>query len=279
MNENAYDKLRGSIGTHWSGNNITTILGWVTIASYNVEALEMSISLCRETIRRNTVLGLVLSAGTGSLSVTNFGLISSKNLQTVFNILFTTLSFIITISAGRIKVYQYQERLEQFIKAKQEWTSFITTISTELQLPIHLRLDALYLINSNKDKYLYLLNLDYELPNSVKNYIKNKMQDRRMNNEHHMSLIRNNGLTVSDITFDIAVTEGDILNDAQQYPNYNHNIEINRIYDEICKHYTYKQLQTHYVSTNTTSKSMFGNLNSTFFSQKLQALRNMLVNF
>ena len=93
MNENAYDKLRGSIGTHWSGNNITTILGWVTIASYNVEALEMSISLCRETIRRNTVLGLVLSAGTGSLSVTNFGLISSKNLQTVFNILFTMSSY------------------------------------------------------------------------------------------------------------------------------------------------------------------------------------------
>jgi hypothetical protein len=50
-----------------------------------------------------------------------------------------------------------------------------------------------------------------------------------------MSLIRNNGLSLSDITFDIATTEGNILEQIQKRSGYHHNKEINAIYDEMCK--------------------------------------------
>jgi hypothetical protein len=164
------------------------------------------------------------------------------------------MTFIIAINTARIKVYQIQERLEQFIKAKQEWTHFITNISTELQLPIHLRLDALYLIKSNKEQYLNLLNMDYELPYSVKEHIKNKMDWRRKQSDFHISLVRNHGLTISDITFDIATEEGQNLKDAQLCASYHHDKEINLIYDELYSEYS-KKLQTHQIKTidNQTS--------------------------
>ena len=55
------------------------------------------------------------------------------------------------------------ENLEKCIQVKQEWTSFITSISTELQLPKDERQDAIKLIRDNKMIYLSLLNKDVEL--------------------------------------------------------------------------------------------------------------------
>ena len=49
------------------------------------------------------------------------------------------------------------ENLEKCIQVKQEWTSFITNISTELQLPKDERQDAVKLIRDNKMVYLSLI--------------------------------------------------------------------------------------------------------------------------
>ena len=63
--------------------------------------------------------------------------------------------------------YQIQENLELNIKAKQDWISFSADIASELQLPIELRKDALWMIIKNKNIYLDLLKTNLEIPVGV----------------------------------------------------------------------------------------------------------------
>jgi hypothetical protein len=74
------------------------------------------------------------------------------------------MSFIIAIFTGCLKVYSIQERLEEFIRLRQEWTEFSTAIASELQLPIPLRRDALFVIMKRKSKYLDLLKSSPDVP-------------------------------------------------------------------------------------------------------------------
>ena len=74
------------------------------------------------------------------------------------------MTFTIAIMTGYIKIYQIQEYLELNIKAKQDWISFSADIASELQLPVELRKDALWMIIKNKGIYLDLLKTNLEIP-------------------------------------------------------------------------------------------------------------------
>ena len=95
------------IGANWNGNNISTLLSWLSMASYNIECLERSIHYCRNIIRGNIILGLILSTASGTISIAQFGPIGKTN-SLILNILFTCMTFIIAINTGRIKIYQIQ---------------------------------------------------------------------------------------------------------------------------------------------------------------------------
>jgi hypothetical protein len=165
---------------HWTNNNIMTLLSWIAIATFNIDCLELAIVRYREWMRQHVILGIVLSTTSGTLSVTQFGSISSQNVNFVLNFFFTIFSFAVAVSTGCIKVYQVQERLEKFITVKQEWIVFITKIATQFQLNIDLRKDALDLINSNKDKYLDLLKIDNEIPDFIKKQVKDKFRYKKI---------------------------------------------------------------------------------------------------
>jgi hypothetical protein len=235
-----------TIGKNWNGNNISTLLSWIAIASYNIQCLELSIKYCRDIIRRNIILGLILSTASGTISITRFSPMGSTSspINIFLNTLFTIMSFTIAINTGRIKIYQYQERLEQFIKIKQEWIYFVTIISTELQLPIDLRQDALYLIANYKVKFLDLLKTDNEIPDYIKNAMETKIaldmkkykrQNKQVYNVHG-SLILNRGIKISDIISDIAHLEGLHLIKSEYDPAYHANKDINKIYESINIH-------------------------------------------
>jgi hypothetical protein len=93
---------------------------------------------------------------------------NSTEQQIAYNVIFTILSFSTAIFTGLIKIYQIQERLEEFIQLKQEWIGFSLPITTEIQLPVKERKSALDLINKHKNKYLDLLKRDADIPNSIK---------------------------------------------------------------------------------------------------------------
>jgi hypothetical protein len=235
------EMLKFKVGTNWTGNNITTLLNWISISSYNIECLEMAIDESRQTLRRNTIFALIVSTLAGTLNITQFNLIQNEYINIAIKILFTLLTFSVAINAGRIKIYQYQESLEDYIKIKQEWISFVVQISTELQLPVRLRRDALYLIETYKDKYLDLLKYECEISSTIKDFIKKKMEEdvrRGLNKKPtasnlHPALVSKTGIKISEIVFDIAYSEGLNLLVAETDRNYKPNKEINDIYDKI----------------------------------------------
>lgn len=224
---------------HWTNNNIMTLLSWISIATFNIDCLELAIIRYREWMRQHVILGIVLSTTSGTLSVTQFGSISSQNVNFVLNFFFTIFSFAVAVSTGCIKVYQVQERLEKFITVKQEWIVFITKIATQFQLNIDLRKDALDLINSNKDKYLDLLKIDNEIPDFIKKQVKDKFKYKKENiyfKDFHSSLEIGEAMSISDIIMNIGYIEGKNLSflekekkDKKEIINY--DIEAAEYYD------------------------------------------------
>ena len=113
--DETHAKSKVNLGTNWNGNNIATLLNWISISQYNIEMLELSISQLRDQIRFNIILGLLLSTASGTISVANISFVSNAQMTLILNSLFTAMSFVIALNTGRIKIYQVQERLEQFL--------------------------------------------------------------------------------------------------------------------------------------------------------------------
>jgi len=166
--------LQKSYGTNWTKENITTIFEWLTIASFNILCLDMATKYYKSVIRNSIIMGIVFSTISGTLSVSDlvvkigFPENSLPILGYVLNSFFIIMTFAIAFFTGYIKVYQIQENLEYAIELKQEWTTFSTAIASELQLPIQLRKDAIWLIIKNKMKYLDLLKADIEISASIR---------------------------------------------------------------------------------------------------------------
>jgi hypothetical protein len=158
--------LRKSYGTNWTKSNVSVLFEWVTIAAYNIRCLELAIAHYRRKIRANTIFGIVLSTLSGTIATAQAGFPNSVtvNLTIILNVIFIVMTFTIAIMTGYIKIYQIQEHLELNIKAKQDWISFSADIASELQLPIELRKDALWMIIKNKNIYLDLLKTNLEIP-------------------------------------------------------------------------------------------------------------------
>jgi hypothetical protein len=221
---------------HWTNNNKMTLLNWIAIATFNIDCLELAIIRYRNWMRQHVILGIVLSTTSGTLSVTQYGNISSTNINFVLNFFFTVFSFAVAISTGCIKVYQVQERLEKFITVKQEWIVFITKIATQFQLNVDLRKDALDLINSNKDKYLDLLKIDNEIPDFIKKKVKDKFLYKKNNlylKDFHPSLEIGEAMSISDIIMNIGYVEGKNLSflEKEKKEKLERNLE-NLKYDE-----------------------------------------------
>lgn len=158
-----YDLSR-SYGRNWTKTNVVTLFEWLTVAAFNMQCLDYAITLYRSSIRNFTIYGLLVSTLSGTISLSQFGFDQTHVANRVLQGIFTFLTFSLAMYTGYMKIYQIQERLEQFIKLRQDWAIFATTIGSELQLPIELRRDALHLIVKYKSTYLDLIKIDIEIP-------------------------------------------------------------------------------------------------------------------
>jgi len=156
----------------WNSTNVDTLYNWLVIASYNIMILEKSIDVLRRIINVITIWGLILSSSTGTISVSQ---ITQSNNNVIINFIFIFLSYGITVITGYLKMYRIQDKLEEFIKVKQEWVHFSTSIVSQMQLPIKMRQSAEDIILTNKVKYLELLKLDLDVDESLKKIVSNKI--------------------------------------------------------------------------------------------------------
>lgn len=164
-NNNNNNNIASGNGENWDESNLETLSDWVHIGALQIETLDLVIKLYRGFIRHNVLLGLILSTASGSISITQ---LSSSQQIFILNVFFTIMSFSIAIFTGLIKIYQVQERLEEYIQLKQEWITFCVNITSEIQLPVSQRRDALKLIKEYKGKYLDLLKMDVDIPTYIK---------------------------------------------------------------------------------------------------------------
>ncbi len=156
-------------GGNWSQENVITILQWIHISSINLDVMTEAAYHYKKLIRMNTILSLLMSTITSTASFTQFNISedSYPGLSTGIKVLITALATFIALSSGFLKIYQIQEKLEKAIKLQQEWTSFGSILSNELQLPTYLRKDALYLIVKYKDIYTELFKQQVDISRKI----------------------------------------------------------------------------------------------------------------
>jgi hypothetical protein len=175
---------------------MNVLIDWIAVSSYSIQALDQCMTKCRRFIRLNTIISLAFSTASGSLSVSNY----SKNASLVLNILLTIFSFSIAVLGSIVKVYQYQERLEMYIKTKQDWINFASTIATDMTLNDN---NYQILIRKHKDSYNKLLQIDYELFGEIKKKLKFTF------NDNSIIIPKSKGLRIHDILKYIAEQEAE----------------------------------------------------------------------
>lgn len=189
--------------------NLRTLFGWITISALNIECLNEAIIRYRKFIAYGTIMGLLFSTASGTISATQFNSHNTK-INFSLNILFTYFSFMIALYTGILKTLQIQERLENFIKIKQEWILFSATISSELQLPIHLRTPILSIIKNYKNKFLDLLKTDLEIPDFIKKDIIHQIkvkEEQKYKNKKWDDLKYSESSSLSDVIMEIGSQE------------------------------------------------------------------------
>jgi len=212
---------------NWTGANLETLSQWIQISSLQIEILDIAIKYFRSIVRRNVLLGLVFSTASGSISVFQ---LNSQSQQLFLNIIFTIMSFSIAIFTGLIKIYQIQERLEEFIQIKQEWIGFSVVITAEVQLPVRQRKKAIDIITKNKNKYLDLLKRDLDIQNFIKsraykNLYHDKYKQEYLKNCERHKLLKEIWACADDTYFQKAyekMEDGDIFQ-----------------YESVSRHYTW----------------------------------------
>jgi len=288
-------------GTNWTPANLKTIINWINFAAFMIEGLDESINIFRNKIRFNTILGLILSTASGTISVAQYSeyVKSTSIVSLTLNSIFTLFTFSIAINTGYIKIYQIQERLELFIKTKQEWTSFVSNLSAELDLPIAMRKDAVQLISNYREHYLNLMNVDYEMHSDVLKSIKTKMELQITKQEKkqtvaqeenfktgQLNIIRKtHGLKVYDMAISEVESMIEFLENLSKLESYRHDKDIKDIIkgDEAkFMQHAYGKMPIPHInaqSSNTLTHVVVDTQNKLFNNEKLDTLYESLESY
>ena len=226
-------------GGNWSTDNVLTILTWIHICSINLDVMTEATFHYKRLIRRNTILSLLMSTITSTASLTQFNITEENypSLSTAIKVIITTLATIIALSSGFIKIYQIQEKLEKAIKLQQEWTTFGSILSSELQLPTNLRKDALYLIVKYKDTYTELFKQQADVSRKIVARVaqKNNLEPNDLNLSElfsRISYIEANKFLINKNQHNMFDTTANMSNNMTNNMNNNmhNNSESMRIY-------------------------------------------------
>ena len=148
-------------GANWTEENITTLISWLHTSAVMLDLTREATTYYRKLMRRSTIINLVFSSIAGTVSLSQFNSSTEtetyKTADTLLKAFFSAASILVALNTGYIKVYQIQERLESTIQLQQQWSNFGSLITSELQLPIALRKDALQIITKMKETYHHLI--------------------------------------------------------------------------------------------------------------------------
>lgn len=153
------EEIRFRKGSNWIPENVKTLMRWIHISAIYIDILGESIKHYKRILRTSTIVNLILSSIASTVSISQYGNITTNYLTLDWFIKggVTLSTIIIALNAGYMKVYNIQEKVEKSIRLQQQWIEFGTTLSSELQLPVEHRKDALFFIIRMKDMYATLI--------------------------------------------------------------------------------------------------------------------------
>lgn len=153
------DEIRFRKGANWISDNVKTLMQWIHISAIYIDILGESIKHYKRILRTSVILNLILSSIASTVSISQYSDVTTRYpaLDWCIKAGFTLSTIVIALNAGYLKVYNIQEKVEKGIRLQQQWIEFGTTLSSELQLPVEHRKDALFFIIRMKDVYAGLI--------------------------------------------------------------------------------------------------------------------------
>ena len=174
----------------WTFEHIRTLITWLNYSNVNMFLIDLSIKYYKSIISHIMAYTLLFSTVSSTISISQLG-ISSDTQPQLFAIVqycFIGASTLSTLLIGYMKLFKVQESLDTNTLLYKSWLTFSTRISSEFQMPIHMRTSALELLQDMKNEYIDLFckdaNIPFAVKNAANNYFRRNLSTRIVKNEY-----------------------------------------------------------------------------------------------
>ena len=153
-------------GTDWTFEHIRTLITWLNYSNVNLFLIDMSIRYFKSILSHVMAYTLLFSTISSTISISQLG-ISVDNSPTLYygiQYTFIAASTLSTLLIGYVKLFKVQEALDMNSVLYKQWLTFSTRISSEFQMPVHMRTSALELLQNMKNEYIDLFCKNATIP-------------------------------------------------------------------------------------------------------------------
>jgi hypothetical protein len=170
----------------WTFEHIRTLITWLNYSNVNMFLIDLSIKYYKSIISHIMAYTLLFSTVSSTISISQLG-ISQETQPQLFAIVqycFIGASTLSTLLIGYMKLFKVQESLDTNTLLYKSWLTFSTRISSEFQMPVHMRTSALELLQNMKNEYIELFckdaNIPFPVKNSANNYFRRNLNRRNL---------------------------------------------------------------------------------------------------
>jgi hypothetical protein len=153
----------------WTFEYIRTLVTWLNYSNVNLFLIDMSIRYYKMILSHVMAYTLLFSTISSTISISQLG-ISKEAFPILYNGIqyaFIAASTLSTLLIGYVKLFKVQESLDANTVLYKNWLSFSTRISSEFQMPVHMRTSALTLLQDMKNEYIDLFCRNASIPFAV----------------------------------------------------------------------------------------------------------------
>jgi hypothetical protein len=150
----------------WTFEHIRTLVTWLNYSNVNLFLIDMSIRYFKMILSHVMAYTLLFSTISSTISISQLG-ISQEKTPTLYNSIqytFIAASTLSTLLIGYVKLFKVQESLDANALLYKQWLTFSTRISSEFQMPVHMRTSALELLQDMKNEYIDLFCRNANIP-------------------------------------------------------------------------------------------------------------------
>ena len=150
----------------WSFEHIRTLITWLNYSNVNLFLIDMSIKYFKSILSHVMAYTLLFSTVSSTISISQLGISqeSSPSLYSGIQYAFIAASTLSTLLIGYVKLFKVQESLDTNTMLYKNWLEFSTRISSEFQMPVHMRTSALELLQDMKTDYIDLFCKNATIP-------------------------------------------------------------------------------------------------------------------